>query len=167
MMARTATQADAALVDRLFRSIFTETFAHLYKSEDLAAFMAKFTLDRWQSELADPSFAYRIAELDGMPVGYAKIGPMDLPADHGDRPIELYQFYLLNEARGRGIAQDLMAWVIDTARAMGGEELFLSVFTENHRARRFYQRFGFAEVGPYHFMVGSQADEDIVMRLAL
>ena len=108
MMARTATQADAALVDRLFRSIFTETFAHLYKPEDLAAFMAKFTLERWQSELADPSFAFRIAELDGEAVGYAKIGPMDLPADHGDRPIELYQFYLLNEARGRGVAQDLM-----------------------------------------------------------
>lgn len=167
MMARTANQADAKLIDGLFRSIFTETFAHLYKPEDLAAFMANFTLERWQSELADPRFAFRIAELGGMPVGYAKVGPMDLPADHGDRPIELYQFYLLDQARGRGIAQDLMAWVIDAARAMGGEELFLSVFTENHRARRFYHRFGFSEVGPYHFMVGTQADEDIIMRLAL
>jgi len=166
-MVRTATQDDAALIDRLFRSIFTETFAHLYKPEDLAAFMANFTLERWHSELADPRFAFRIAELDGRPVGYAKVGPMELPADHGDRPIELYQFYLLEEARGRGIAQDLMACVIDTARVMGGEELFLSVFTENHRARRFYDRFGFTEVGPYHFMVGNQADEDVVMRLAL
>lgn len=167
MTSRDATEADAELIDEHFRSIFTETFAHLYEPEDLAAFMAKFTVERWRIELADPRFAFRIAELDGRPAGYVKIGPMDLPANHGDKPIELYQFYLHEEARGRGIARELMSWTIGRARAMGGEELFLSVFTENHRARRFYERFGFTKVGPYHFMVGSQADEDVIMRLAL
>ena len=54
-----------------------------------------------------------------------------------------------------------------TARERGADELFLSVFTDNARARRFYERRGFAPVGTYHFMVGTHADEDIVMRLAL
>ncbi len=36
-----------------------------------------------------------------------------------------------------------------------------------HRARRFYERYGFDKVGRYTFMVGAYADEDIVMRLAL
>ena len=47
------------------------------------------------------------------------------------------------------------------------EHLYLSVFTDNHRARRFYSRYGFIEEGPYQFMVGNHADEDIVMRLDL
>jgi hypothetical protein len=41
------------------------------------------------------------------------------------------------------------------------------VFTGNVKARRFYARHGFEEVAPYHFMVGDQADEDILCRARL
>jgi RimJ/RimL family protein N-acetyltransferase len=37
----------------------------------------------------------------------------------------------------------------------------------NERARRFYDRYGFEAVGRYDFMVGNQADEDIIMMKAL
>jgi RimJ/RimL family protein N-acetyltransferase len=57
--------------------------------------------------------------------------------------------------------------VLDTAVRRGADELYLSVFTDNHRARRFYERHGFQPVGRYHFMVGDHADEDIIMRRPL
>ena len=60
-----------------------------------------------------------------------------------------------------------MRWVIATAKARGAEDLYLSVFVDNHRARRFYERYGFTFVGTYAFMVGTHADEDHVMRLPL
>jgi RimJ/RimL family protein N-acetyltransferase len=41
------------------------------------------------------------------------------------------------------------------------------VFIDNHRARRFYARYGFEQVGTYDFMVGTHADLDLVMRLDL
>mgnify|MGYP006146997509 CR=1 FL=1 len=37
---------------------------------------------------------------------------------------------------------------LDTARSRGAEELYLTVYTDNHRARRFYERYGFAFVQP-------------------
>ena len=65
------------------------------------------------------------------------------------------------------IAQALIEWIIDRARDRRADHLYLSVFTENHRARRFYEKLGFEPEGTYAFMVGTHADEDIVMRLAL
>lgn len=164
---RDARAADLPAIDRLFRSSFVDTFGPLYAPEDLAMFLAQFTPEAWAAELADPRFVFRIAERDGAPVGFAKLGPVKLPVEPAEEAAELHQLYLLGSAHGSGLAAELMNRVIDTARSRGAVELFLSVFTENHRAQRFYRRFGFAEVGPYHFMVGNQADEDVIMRLAL
>jgi ribosomal protein S18 acetylase RimI-like enzyme len=164
-LTRDATAEDMGTIDRLFRASFTDTFAHLYSEANLTKFLGKFTHDTWAREFADPRFAFRIAELRGEPVGYVKLGPMDLPAAPGrlEGAREIYQFYLLDSAKGSGIADELMHWAIDKGRALGGSELFLSVLIDNHRARRFYARHGFEYVGPYHFMVGDQADEDIIM----
>ena len=41
------------------------------------------------------------------------------------------------------------------------------MYVDNHRARRFYERYGFEAVGRYTFMVGNHADEDHLMRLGL
>lgn len=163
---RDATLADGAALDALFRESFGATFGHLYAPNDLAAFFGAFTPARWAVELADPAYAFRLALTDDRPVGYAKLGPPALP---GAPPgaIELRQLYLLDTAKGAGVACTLMDWTLATARARGATELWLSVFVDNHRARRFYERHGFADVGRYGFMVGAHEDEDRLMRLVL
>ncbi len=45
--------------------------------------------------------------------------------------------------------------------------LYLSVFTENHRAQAFYRRYGFTDVGRNAFRVGNHIDEDRFFRLDL
>jgi len=69
--------------------------------------------------------------------------------------------------KGQGVADELMRWVIERARDQRADYLYLSVFTENHRARRFYEKYEFEPEGTYAFMVGTHADEDVVMRLKL
>lgn len=164
---RSGTPDDVAAIDGIFRSSFCDTFAHLYRPEDLAAFLDKFTPESWSEEIGDPRYAFRIAEADGVPVGYVKLGPSTLPVEPAGPAIELRQIYVLTAHLGHGIGAELMDWAIAEARRRGAEELYLTVYTENHRARRVYSRYGFEEVGPYAFMVGSQADEDIIMRLKL
>jgi ribosomal protein S18 acetylase RimI-like enzyme len=164
---RTAGKADAAAIDHVFRTSFCDTFAHLYRPENLEAFLSKFTLDAWTEELGDERYQFRVAEADGEIVGFVKLGPPELPVQTAGPAIELRQLYILHEYRGLGAAQALMDWALAEAKARGGQELYLTVYTENWRARRFYEKYGFVEVGPYKFMVGEQADEDIIMRASL
>ncbi len=164
---RMAGPADARRLSHLGRRTFTESFGHLYTPDNLAAFLHNHDEERWAGELADPYFAVRLAEAEGEPVGYAKLGPPSLPFEPRGVSIELRQFYLLGPWHGRGISQALMEWVLAEAKARGAEDLYLSVFVDNHRARRFYVRYGFEFVGLYAFMVGAHADEDHVMRLSL
>ena len=164
---RDAGPADAPALAGIGRDTFVETFGHLYRPDDLALFLESHNSARWAAEIADPAYAVRIGEEGATLVAYAKLGPAKLPFVPDSGAIELRQFYVRELFQGRGLANAMMDWALAEARRRGAGSMYLSVFTDNHRARRFYARYGFTEVGPYAFMVGNHADEDIVMRLAL
>jgi len=164
---REATPADAATLDRIFDSSFCDTFAHLYRPEDLDAFLSSFGVADWEAQLGNPAYAFRLGEVDGEAVGYVKLGPMKLPIETVRPAILLDQIYIVTGYHGVGIAHGLMDWAIDEALRRDAEELYLTVYIENHRARRFYDRYGFADVGRYEFKVGNHVDEDLIMRKSL
>lgn len=164
---RNVTMKDSAAVADLFARSFVETFAHLYRKQDLDSFLAGASAEAFAAEIADPAFALRLAESEGEPVGFAKLGPANLPIESPEGTVELWQIYVLKPWQGQGIAQELYGWAEQEARRREGTHLQLTVFVDNHRARRFYDRRGFVDVGRYAFMVGKQADEDIIMRKPL
>ncbi len=130
-------------------------------------FLASFGVEDWESDLANPAFAIRVSEADGNLVAYCKLGPQKLPVETKRPSMVLDQLYVLTEYHGSGMAQSLMTWAFAEAQLRGAEELYLTVYVDNHRARRFYDRYGFEPVGRYDFMVGNHADEDIIMRKVL
>jgi GNAT superfamily N-acetyltransferase len=164
---RDAGPDDAEVVADLFRRSFVETFGRLYRPEDLRAFLDRISEAAFREEIANPLFQLRLAEEDGTAAAFAKLGPKALPVETDEPAVELRQLYVLAPWHGRGIAQALMEWVMERARAGGARELYLTVWTGNERAKAFYRRYGFTYVAPYAFMVGEQADEDEIWRLSL
>lgn len=164
---RDAAIGDSALVADLFARSFVETFGHLYQPDDLAHFLAGVTPEAFAEEIGSDNFAVRLAEENGEAIAFAKLGPPSLPVETPARTHELRQIYVLEPWQGKGIAHQLYDWAEAEARRRGAGHLQLTVYIDNHRARRFYERRGFLAVGRYDFMVGSQADEDIVMRKRL
>jgi diamine N-acetyltransferase len=148
---------------------FVDTFAYLYSEADLSAFLAQaYGPEGLLKDLADPRFSWRVAAEDGRMVGYVKLGPVAVPAPQPlPEALELRQLYVLKEWQGEGIAAELMEWAIETARTKGAPELYLSVFDHNHRAKRFYARYGFTDIGRCEFRVGDQIDEDRMWRRSL
>ena len=165
---RRATPMDAAALSALGAATFVETFAHLYAPEDLHAFLQEsHSQAAYAAVLADPGYALWIAEHDGVPVGYAQAGPCGLP--HADvRPDdgELKRLYLLRSAQnggtGRALMDAAMAWLLRN----GPRTLWISVWSENFGAQRFYGRYGFAFAGEYAFIVGAQRDREFMYRRA-
>lgn len=164
---RDITADDAAALADLHRRSFVETFGHLYRPEDLQAFLDGLSEEGFRGELLDGQHQVRFAEADGVPVAFVKLGPVTLPVDPVRPALEFRQLYVLKPWQGAGIAQALADWALAEARARGAEELYLSVWAENRRAKAFYRRYGFAYVAPYRFMVGEQADEDEIWKLDL
>jgi len=164
---RDAGPGDAAILAAIGRQSFIETFGHLYSPENLAAFLVNHSEENWRAELSDPAYVVRLGLVDGAAVAYIKLGPPSLPFEVKGPTIELRQFYVLKPWHGSGLATAMMEWVVAEAGRRGAKEICLSVFVDNHRARRFYERYGFEVVGRYDFMVGTHADEDLIMRKPL
>lgn len=166
---RTPGPADTQALCDLGRTSFVETFGHLYSHEDLAEFLERvFGASGMPVEMTDAGLKFRVAEVEGRLVAYCKVGTPTLPYDlPGRRVVELRQLYVLKPWQGAGVAAALMEWALEEARAYGADDVLLSVWAENERAKRFYGRYGFVEVGRYDFMVGNQADDERIMRLKL
>ncbi len=161
---RDATPADAVLLARIGTETFVTTFGHLYSAADLNAFLIENHSEAAAAAvLAKPGYATRLVHVGEAVAGYAMLCPADLPHLDPTLPtIELKRLYLQPGHFGMGLADALMDWTQDVARARGAAILALSVFSDNHRAMRFYQRHGFTEAGRYHFRVGQQLDEEFV-----
>ena len=138
---------------------------------DLQAFLDEsHTVAAYAKALANPDYALWIAERpaeDGMQraIGYAQAGPCGLP--HADaRPAdgELKRLYVRAGIQGGGIGRALMdaamAWLLQD----GPRTLWLSVWSENFGAQRFYARYGFEFAGEYEFIVGAQRDHEFMYR---
>ena len=164
---RMARGDDAERLVAMFHDCFRDTFGHLYDPRDLAAFLDGHTVEQWRGQFDSGDYAVRIAEDGDQLAGFLKLGPLRLPVEPVGQALELRQLYVGAAWQGSGTARALMDWMIAEARRLDIDEIYLSVFTQNHRARQFYARYGFEDVGPYAFMVGNQADEDVIMRLKL
>ncbi|MFQ5971163.1 MAG: GNAT family N-acetyltransferase [Alphaproteobacteria bacterium] len=89
----------------------------------------------------EPAFAALVAEQDGAPVGYATFHN-SFDSDRAMRTVWLLDLFVMEQARGQGIGQRLMAAVARAAVERGAGSLWWGVRSDNARARRFYARLG-------------------------
>lgn len=172
MKLRPATSEDAAALAALARAAFADAFGHLYRPEDLAAFLGEWrTPERFAAAIADPAARVMLVEEHGALIAYCSTihgkgfeeGPEPRPA----RPAYLAQLYCAQAATGRGLGALLIEDAIAEASRRGCDAMQLSVYSGNHGAQRFYRRYGFAKVADIHFRVGEQLDEEYLFEKPL
>jgi ribosomal protein S18 acetylase RimI-like enzyme len=162
---RGAVPSDAAGLAELAARTFRDTFAAENAAEDMALHLARAYGPQQQGrELADPQIITLLADANGESVGYAQLRRGPAPACvTGEAPIELWRFYIEREWHGHGIAQALMNQVEREARNAGARMLWLGVWERNERAKAFYRKCNFVDVGSHVFVVGSDAQTDRIL----
>lgn len=162
---RLGVSADADGLADLASRTFRDTFAEANHAEDMALHLAlAYGPIQQGRELADPNIVTLLVEASGHLIGYAQLRHGQVPACvKGETPIELWRFYVAQEWHGRGIAQLLMQRVDQEAGKFKARTLWLGVWEHNERARAFYRKCSFVDVGTHVFMVGRDAQTDRIL----
>jgi ribosomal protein S18 acetylase RimI-like enzyme len=163
---RRAVAADADVLSRIGRRTFADAFGHLYPAEDLEAFLEdSHAPQAYARYLADDAYAVWLLEEGGDAVGYAVAGPCGLPLPEvSPRDGELKRLYVLPSAQNSGWGGRLFQATMDWLERDGPRTLWISVWSENPGAQRFYARYGFEKAGEYEFPVGRVRDREFILR---
>ena len=162
----------ATQLAELGRKTYSDTFAATTRPEDLAAYLAEtFGPELQLAELQNSDITYLLAHMQGQLVGYAKLrdnATLGLPI--GQDPaghLELVALYVAQDWIGTGLGAALMRAVLALAEQLHCTAVVLGVWEKNDRARAFYQRFGFREIGEHDFRMGQTIDRDLILRKGL
>lgn len=168
MKIRKATIEDAEMLTDLAYRTFRDAFHEHPKNApgDLADYMAKaFNFEQIQTEISDKNSIFLIAEIAGEPAGYARlIVDSTEPEISATKPIELNRLYSKQEFLGKGVGAALMEECFAVAAELNRDAMWLGVWEFNPRAQRFYEKYGFRQVGKHVFQLGSDAQTDLLMQ---
>ena len=93
-------------------------------------------------------------------VGYAVMGMASPEA-------ELYNIAVVQEYRGKGLSDELFKHTLEAVAEKGVNTVFLEVRQSNLRARRFYERLGFVDIGRRKRYYSQPTEDAILMRMLL
>jgi len=165
---RAATAADAGALAEFAARAFAAAYGPANDPADTALHIARTYGERQQA--AEIAAAHCLLAVDaGAIVGYALVC---VGSSHPDiatpAPSEVRRFYVDERYHGRGVASALMEAAAGHSRASGAASLWLTVWEQSPRARAFYAKAGFRDVGSTSFLLGrsAQTDRVLVRRLA-
>lgn len=163
---RAPTSDDLANLSKLGRETFVESFGSLYSETDLNHFLESvYPEDVVARELANADLSHQVIDAGDDLVAFIKIGPVHVPAENPkDNDMEIWQIYVRRNFISRGLGTRLIQWACEEFERRQVGDIYVSVFSENKRAIRFYQHHGFEKVGEYGFPVGEQIDLEWIMR---
>ena len=166
---RIAGHGDAEMIADFARRTFYETFAAVNTAENMRIYLEEqYTREKAMAEVVAPGRIYLLAYLDGEVAGYASLRESEPPKGlEGEKAIEIGQLYAEQKLIGKGVGAFLMQACLDIAREKGMDWVWLGVWTENHRAKAFYTKWGFERFGEHIFLVGLDAQLDWWMRKRL
>jgi ribosomal protein S18 acetylase RimI-like enzyme len=139
MDVRRARLEDARAIAQVHAETWREAYEHVFGAERLASVTIDARLAQWERILAAGQSDVFVAAAGGL-VGFVSTGD----SRDADAEAELFAIYVLPEAWGTGAGSALMRAGVEAMRLRASGDAVLWVLDDNPRARRFYEREGWA-----------------------
>jgi ribosomal protein S18 acetylase RimI-like enzyme len=158
-----------AALQQIGRQTFSETFAESNSAENMAKYLEEaYSYEKLNAELNDPNSIFYFAKMDQNVIGYLKLNFGASQTELKDKnALEIERIYVLKEFHGKKVGQLLFDKAIEIAKEYHVTYVWLGVWEENKRALQFYTKNGFIEFDQHIFVLGDEAQTDIMMKLEL
>lgn len=162
---RPAQASDAAALADLARQTFIDTYGPYTDPEDVRLHCDKsFGVAQQLSEIEDPNYIVILVYHQDELIAFTEVVKRPAPdCVKVDKTICLYRYYVKQEWHGKGIATPLLHEIEKAARNSGAEYLWLSMWAPNQRAKAYYLKVGFEEVGLMEYHFGTKVEQDLVL----
>lgn len=140
---REARAADAAPIAEVHVASWRWAYRGQLSDDTLVALDISEREVRWRDAISDPATIVLVAVDHGAIAGFVSAGPT-LDDEAPPRTGELYAIYLEEHAVGKGVGGALLARAVEEMRSASFSRARLWVLDSNERARRFYERAGWA-----------------------
>ena len=162
---KTAKEEDTDVLALLGRLTWTESHGHYIDDKnDVSKYLNEnFSVSKIKQEINDPKKLFYIIYVNDLPVGYGKlIVNATQESVASQNSCQLQRIFILNEFIPLKIGQQLLSFLVEQAKALQLDTMWLTVYIKNNRAIRFYEKNEFKNVGDINFVVNGKEYENIV-----
>jgi diamine N-acetyltransferase len=151
------------------RTTFLHTFSTTDTEENMDIYLDHaFSAEKLTAELENPNSEFYFATQNEVVIGYLKVNFGAAQTEIQDaNSVEIERIYVLQYYHGKHVGQLLFEKAMAIAKQKKVEFIWLGVWEENHRALRFYTKNGFVAFDSHIFLMGDEAQTDIMMKLEL
>jgi diamine N-acetyltransferase len=163
------TSNDAEKLAEISSKTFVDAFASYNTEENMQTYLAEsYSIAQISKELANPdSLHFFLLDTDEA-IGFMKLNFAPAQADIKDpHSLEIQRIYLKKSYWGHGLGDVLMNRALYIAKDNHLSYVWLGVWNRNERAIKFYEKQGFVPFSSHTFMLGTDEQTDILMKLEL
>jgi ribosomal protein S18 acetylase RimI-like enzyme len=148
----------AEAVQKLAVQTFQESHGHSASASDIQEYITlKFTVSTFEKELTDTKNIFHLIYLGGELAGYSKIIFNSTYEDlTPNDSAKLERLYVLEKFHDLKIGKRLMDFNLDMVKKQKQSGIWLYVWTENHRAIHFYEKYGFLKIAETIFQISER-----------
>ena len=163
-MIRIAEAKDSSDIAALSIQVWLDTYAKKGIRKSISQYVLnEFTEKNIESKLSSENEVYFVAIEDGHLIGYVSLNiSASCPVTRNKIP-ELDRLYIQEGFTGSGVGSKLLNSALTFCNSEGHKQVWLTVFYENTRALKFYEKHAFKEIGLTYFELENEKHKNHVL----